>query len=125
MPRPPCELRCEAIDLDEHLENARQHFGRNAGASVLHANYDFRAFAPRYQGNLATGRRVLGGVVQQIRQHLRQTGWIGIEPHGVVGQRYLDRVTRGVDQAAGRLDRARNDGGQLDSLCCAARSSRP
>ena len=52
--------------------------GGDADAGVLHRHHHVASLPLRAQPDVAPPVRVLGGVVQQVREHLRQTGQVGV-----------------------------------------------
>ena len=67
--------------------------GRDADAGVAHAMMR-TVLAPRRRAARCgrSARRVLGGVVEQVGDHLRQPHGVGVEPDRLVGQRHPQRV---------------------------------
>ncbi len=59
-----------SIGLGKEIEDARKHLGAQANAVVAHSHNRFVALEIRGQDNLAAPIRVLGGVVQQVRNNL-------------------------------------------------------
>ena len=92
-------------DLREHLEHRRQVLRLDADAVVGHRDPQLSAGHRRLQRDAAAARRVLGRVVEQVQQHLRQPRGIGIEPHGVGRQRHVQRVACRRDGGPRRLER--------------------
>ena len=68
-----------AIDLREEVEHLGQHLRGNADAGVAHAEHRLLPFPRRGNPDRAALRRVLGGVVEQVGEHLRQPGLVGVD----------------------------------------------
>src|SRR5690606_3651002 len=103
------------VDLLEHLENALELLGRNADPVVAHGDHDVPFAELRAEPHVAAGGRVLRGVAQQVREHLREADRIGIELDALLGQ--LDRklVPGLVEKRARLLERALDDRAERDS----------
>ena len=91
MPRPPCARRDDAIDLREHVEHARQHLRRDADAGVADATTTSPPSAPAASVDAAAVVGVLGGVVQQVGEHLRQAHGIAADHIGSAGRSIVIR----------------------------------
>ena len=66
------------VDLREHVEHPRQHRRRNADAGVAARDHAPRApLAPAPSAMRPPVGRVLGGVVEQVGDHLRQPRRVG------------------------------------------------
>jgi hypothetical protein len=100
MPRPPCDLarRRDALAVVPHLDD---------GGAV---------FAARDELDAAAARRVLGRVVEEVREDLRDADRIGLELHRRARQLDDELVSGLVDEGAARLDRVVDDGAQIDAL---------
>ena len=105
-----------APDLGEHLEHRRQRRGRNSDPGVADGNRHLVALAPCRQCDAAARWRVLGCIVQQVADHLRHPGQIDFEQQHFVGQVDLELVPAGFDQRHAGLDRAGDDGLQVNPL---------
>ena len=101
------------IALGEHFENMRQHFGRDAHSGVRHRS-EPHLLGPWRSANRAASLGVLGGVVEEIRQHLRQPSHVAAEHRGL--RRQLDRkfVAALLDERPAGFDLALRHGRQLD-----------
>ena len=85
--------------LREHVEELRQELRRDADAVVPHAT---TASSPTLRACTRSGRPVgvLGGVVQQVGEHLRQAHRVGLE-RPARGQLHAELVRRAPRSAAG------------------------
>ena len=79
MPRPPLRAFDRAVDLGEQVEHPGQHLARNADAGVPTRIATVVPVALGVQSDLAAGRRVLGRVVQQVCEHLREPRRVGVQ----------------------------------------------
>ena len=72
-------LAVEAVvDLAEGLEDAGQLFGGNAGAVVIDAEFHAAGAADAAgDGDMAAGRGELGGIGNQVQQHLLERALVG------------------------------------------------
>ena len=61
-------------NLDEGIEHLTEHFRGNANAVVFYAEHDELLFPTKAHANSPSGFCVLGGVGQEIRHHLLETG---------------------------------------------------
>ena len=99
---------------------AEQHVGRDADAGVPDAD-DHVVPVPA-----ATASRsdppavgVLGGVVQEVREHLGEPGRVAVHPHRLGRQVHVEAVPGRVDQRPAGLDRLADHLGQvrIGSIC--------
>ena len=67
-----------AFRLGEQVEHLRQQAGVDADAVVFHAQPHARAVMRRAENDRAAVWRVLGGVVEQVRDHLHQAGGVPV-----------------------------------------------
>ncbi len=95
--------------LREHLEDAFHlaGFQANPGVTDLH----LRAVAEHAGAQLdaAVGFGILGRVVEQVGEYLRQPRLVGDERHGLLGQVHHQRVSALFDQRTRGLDGAFHD----------------
>ena len=103
MPSPPLRLLQRAIDLSEHVEHMGQHVGGDTHAVVRYAHHRVAPLPLDGQSNASAPIGVLGGVVQQISQHLRQPGevaidvdWFGRHVHDEVVALSIDQRAAGI-----------------------------
>ena len=114
------EPALRAIDrlplLDEQIEDVRQHLGRDANAGVTHAQDHFMVDGLAADGNVPSRRGVLGGVGEQVRNHLAEPRDVGI--HQQAASRHLDRqrVISLLEQRARHFDGLRDDFRNLDEI---------
>jgi hypothetical protein len=109
MPRPPCERASRALDLTEHLEDVRQLALVDADAAVLHRDCDLVVFDSRRETDSPTGRGVLRGVDQQVRDDLREPRQVAFEGNRLRRQIDRQRVARSIDDRLRDLDRTLDD----------------
>src|SRR3546814_3791223 len=107
------------------FKNARLRFARNADAVVLHFDGDLSAFGPHGEDDMATAGGVFGGVVQQIRDDLRDADRIGMQVDGLRGQIRVQPMAPRIDQRLARLDRRAAVGGELDARAMQIQSAGP
>lgn len=117
-----------AAGLHEHVEHGVQHFGRDADAIVLHADDGLAVHRLRSQRDVPAGGRVLGGVVEQVGEHLREPHAVAFQRQRAVGQMQHELVLRGIEQWAAQLQRVVQHLAQVDGahvrLDLAARDAR-
>ena len=89
------------IDLREQLEHFRLLVAGYAEAGVGYGDDRFVALASQRDGDAAALRRVLGGVVEQIADDLREPGRVGVEPDRLAGNVYLQAHGRRSRSSAG------------------------
>ena len=101
----------------------RQQFGRDAHARIAHFDHHHR-----HRRRLSSVRRlnaepdaaafvgVLGGVGEQVDQHLLQPRSVSKQKDRLQRQRHLELVPALIDQRLGRLDRPLHDAAQGDLL---------
>ncbi len=63
----------------EHVENAIQGLARDPDAGIGDVDPHRRSSRLGAHGNRAAGGAVLGGIVQDIGEYLRQAGWIRVQ----------------------------------------------
>ena len=68
----------------EAIPDARQMFSRNAGAAIDHRKLSLIVYAAQPNVNDRTRRGVLGRILQQIPQQLRQTLLIALDDDQLV-----------------------------------------
>ena len=101
-----------SIALDEEVEHVRQQIRREPGARVAHVQHDLVAVALGGQADVAAVGCVLGGVVEQVRDHLREPGGIGMEAHGLGRQVDAEDLSARLDRRLRGLDRPADDVGE-------------
>ena len=87
-PEPEPALRAvqRVADLGEQVEDAGQHFGRDAHAVVADPQDHLGPLDGDAQTDLAAVLGILGRVVQQVGKHLGHPIGIGIDEDGSGGQ---------------------------------------
>src|SRR5262245_13067203 len=105
-----------AVDLDEHVKDVRELVGRKTDSIVAYA--DDRLLSALFGGEADStgGRRVLRGVVEQVREDLGHSAEIGVNLDRF--GRKLDRqlVLLRLDERATGFDGTLNCGSEADSL---------
>ena len=95
-----------ARELRERLEQAPGDLRRKADAVVLHRHDDLARPPPRPRGVISPfAVRVARGVVEQIREHLREARGIAFHRDALARQQHRQAVARGVDVRAAGLER--------------------
>ena len=103
--------------LHEEVEDPGQQVGRNAAAVVPHLDVEVRGGVPGAHRDVATGRRVLGRVGQEIREDLREPGLVAVE-HQRSSRRLLHHevVAAQLQPMAGDVDRLRQRVVEIEPL---------
>ena len=70
-----------AVGLGEHLEDLLAQLGRDAHAAVAHPGEQLAAGDADLEVDPAAGIGELDGVVEQVEEHLREPGRVGIDAH--------------------------------------------
>ena len=104
------------VHLREHVEDAGQHLCRNADAGVLDPDQHMVALPLGGHPNATALVHVLGSVVQQVRQHLRQPGRVRFELDRLWWDRDREFVAPFLDERAAGFDGAIHHRRQLDPL---------
>jgi hypothetical protein len=76
---PTLRLAARLLVLDEEVENPGQEVGSNADSVVVDADHDVVRFTTGRDRDVAVGLRVLRGIREQVRKHLRQATAIGLD----------------------------------------------
>ena len=79
MPRPPWAFVDGVVHLHEQLEDAREHGGCDPDSGVPYPEDDRLAITRGAQPDTSAGIGVLGGVRQQVADHLGQPHRVGVE----------------------------------------------
>src|SRR5438128_3473816 len=74
------------VNLGEEVKDVSEHFRGDADAAVAHAEYGVRAFARDTQAYAAAFLSELGGVVEKVGQHLRESRPIRLDVDWLVRQ---------------------------------------
>ena len=96
--------------------------GGDADAGVAHAHHRVAALALDRERDPAAARRVLGGVDEQVREHLRQPRQVAVDRDRLGRQAGLERVAGGLDRRLGDLDRLLEHAPAAAAAPCAAAS---
>ncbi len=91
-PQAPLGTLQVSVDLGEHGEHIGEHLGRDPQPRIAHADAGPAAVALQGQADVAAFGRVFCGVVEQVRNHLRQTHHVAVDDQGLLGQRDLQVV---------------------------------
>src|SRR5262245_18984498 len=105
-----------APPLVEHVKDEGQHVRRDSSAVVLHGN---RCLIPAPfgdQANEPTSLGILGGVVQQVGDDLREAGEVAIEEQRLWWLGNDELVPESVDQGTARLYSGVQDVAQSDPI---------
>ena len=102
--------------LREHLEDARQHLGGDADAVVLDRHDHVAPLPLGTQPDAAAFLGVLGGVVEQVGEHLGQPHRVGLEVDRLRRQGDGELVAAGLDDRTAGFQGGLHHGGQLDPL---------
>ena len=78
--RAPLRAGERAVALGEEVEHPREQLGRDADPVVPDADDDLVPLDPGDELDAAPGRRVLGGVGQEVHEDLLEPGRVGLEP---------------------------------------------
>src|SRR5690606_27639115 len=97
------------VDLLEHLENALELLGRNPDPVVAHDDHDVPFAELHAEPHVAAGGRVLRGVAQQVREHLREADRIGVELDPLLRELDHELVPGLVEERTRLLERALDD----------------
>jgi hypothetical protein len=91
-------------------------FGAMPTPVVAHAHDDRAAAAPRGDADATLLARVLGRVVEQVADHLREARRIGVEVDRLARHAHEQQLALRIDHGHGRLDRLADDRLQLHAL---------
>jgi hypothetical protein len=115
-PQPALPAPDRAVGLGEHVEHARQRFGRDADPGVAHRDQRHPVLAPDLDPDAAARIGVLGGVVEQVGEHLGQAHAVGLQDQRFFGQGHRQLVAGAFDRQLAGLDRAVDDLGDRRAL---------
>ncbi len=119
-PQAPLGAAQGPVDLGEHVEHPRQHVGGNADAGVSHRDHHFTRGLTSPARHLDTAPDlsarigILGGVVEQVGDHLGQAHGVGVEDQRRGRQGNGELVAAGLNERLAGFDGAADDRGQLD-----------
>ncbi len=115
-PDPKLTLRLlqRPLTLREHLEVARQLVGSDA--DVLHRHHHIAPFTFDVQFDVTTPVTLLGGVIQQVQEHLCDPTHVGINNERLLRERDGEFMAHLPDQRAACFDGNVQDGRQWHSL---------
>ena len=83
---------------------------------VAHAEHGLGTLARGREADRAVRIRELGRVVEEVREHLLDSGQVGFQPERLLGEGDCEPVAALVDDRPGSLDRALHGTAQLDPL---------
>ena len=106
----------DAVDLREHVEDARQRFGRDADAVVGDTHGERPGGLVDAQADVAARVRVLDRVVDQVGEHLGEPHQVPFEVDLALGKLQGELASRGIERGLRRLERARQHLGQRQPL---------
>ena len=104
------------LALHEQIEHMAQQLGRDAAALVFDDDLHQAIAFAQAQRNAAVGRRELGGVAEQVAQHLRQAHRVADDPQRLARQVDLDRARTLFERRLRELERTRDDCVHVDAL---------
>lgn len=113
-----------AFALHEEIEGGGQQRGRHADAVVDHAQHRpglpalllGRLLALQDDAHVPAARGVLGGVVQQVHDHLREPRLVALHRQRLGRQVHLEPVLIGLDERAAGVHRLAHHFAQVQSL---------
>ncbi len=114
--QPALRMPSARMALRKHVENVRQRIGRDSGAIVVHRDHHVLTFAARAQRDAAARCGVLGGIVEQVGEDLREAHHVRLQHDRLRGKRHRELVLRGVDQRPARLERGVDHRCEIDRL---------
>ena len=91
------------LGLREQVEDVGHEFGGDADARIPHLQHRLIALLLKAQPNLTAFVRVFRGVVEQVHDHLFQTGRVAVDPNGRRREMHGEFVPTLLDQEANRL----------------------
>ena len=100
-PEPAPRAIQRMVGLHEEIEDVSLHLGRDADPGVSHSQHGLVAFAAERDRDPAAGLGVLGGVVQQVRDDLFQTGRVALDPQRL-GREMTSKARAGTRSIRGR-----------------------
>ncbi len=104
------------LRLRENLEDARQHLGHDADAVVLDRHDHVAPLPLGGQPDATAILGVLGGVVEQVGEHLGQPHRVGLQVDRLGRQGDGEFVAAGLDERAAGFQGGLHHGGQFDPL---------
>ena len=113
MPLATFSARIARVGLCEQLEYPFQHRGRNADARVAKADAGVVADALHGERDVPAVGCVLGGIDQQVREHLLEARDVGVHPKRIGGQTHHQAVPVARHIRRDRIDREFHDGSQI------------
>ncbi len=108
MPSPPWP-RSGSVAPGEEVEHRRQRLGGDADSGVGHGDRGVTSLARHAQRDPAARGGELGGVVQDVGQHLDQPGLVAVDGQQLVGHVDGQHVPTCIDGRPRRLDRPGDD----------------
>ena len=111
------------VHLAEHLEDVGQVLGGDADAVVADGDLQQRAALRSLHRDTSARWCVLGGIDEQVGQHLGQPRHVTVDEHRLVRQCQRQLVAGAVEQRLRQLDRTLDRAGDVQPL--AAQRERP
>jgi hypothetical protein len=102
--------------LHEHVEDARQRVRRDADAVVAHTNDDVVILPLCAERDFAARIGVLGRVVEEVGEYLREARGVALHDEGIARQRDGQAVVARLDERAAGLHRRGDDERKLDAV---------
>lgn len=103
-------------DLGKQLEDAVQLLRRNADAVVLYPDNRIASLCLQGHTDMPVRRREFGGIVQQVCQHLQQTGFVAFDSQVTLDMVEFQLLAVGMDVRAAELCRLMNQRWQRERL---------
>ena len=104
MPSPPCDRSSDRSTCVNRSKMRGSMLGGDADAGVPHPHDGLAAFPLGGEPDVAAPLGVLGGVVEQVREHLRQPGRVGVQGDRLGRQGDGEFVAACLDERAAGLD---------------------
>ena len=114
--QPPLGSVEGSVDLREQVEDLREHVGGDADAAVADAEDGVVAVAADGQVDPAAVAGVLGRVVQDVRQDLREPGLVGLHPERFPGALHGEDLAAGLDERPAGLHGVGDDRRDVEGL---------
>ena len=115
-PEPAAGALQRLVALDEALEDVLEQLARNAVAVVGDREQRLAAILAQVDADVPRRRRELGGIGEQVADHLGQPHRIAVDPHRLVRKRDHGRNEPARERRPGLLERAADDLAQVGRL---------
>ena len=107
-----------AVGLREHLEDPSQFLLGNADSVVADAQHGFVSLLFERERDLPGRFGVLGGILQQVADHLVQPARITVDEYWPAGKRERERMPMVLDERPDRFDGLLHDVDEIEWLAC-------